>query len=92
MLQEKVRALTVLAGDTVMRIEVRDPQTRTREGMDVGSRYSELRAAYGPACVGIGEGIVVVWFPAAPGVSFALDAPPCRRTPAPPARSPRAFR
>ena len=69
------RALAVLGGDTVMRIEVRDPQTRTREGMGVGSRYSELRAAYGPACAGIGEGIVVVWFPAAPGASFALDAP-----------------
>lgn len=74
-LEGEARALAVLAGDTVMRIEVRDARTRTREGMGVGSRLSELRAAYGPACAGIGEGIVAVWFPAAPGVSFALDAP-----------------
>lgn len=73
-LEGEGRALAVLAGDSVMRVEVRDPQTRTREGIGVGSRYSELRAAYGPACAGIGEGIVVVWFPAAPGASFALDA------------------
>lgn len=74
-LQDEARALAVLSGDSVLRIEVREPQTRTREGMGVGSRYSELRAAYGPACAGIGEGVVVVWFPAAPGASFALDAP-----------------
>lgn len=69
------RALAVLSGDSVRRIEVRDSIVRTREGLRVGSRLEELRAAYGRACAGIGEGVVVVWFPAAPGISFALDTP-----------------
>jgi hypothetical protein len=67
-------AVAVLAGDTVSRIEVRDPRPRTAEEVGVGSRYAELRAAYGRACAAVGEGEVVVWFPAAPGISFALDA------------------
>jgi hypothetical protein len=67
-------AVAVLAGDTVTRIEVRDPRPRTAEEVGVGSRYAELRGAYGRACAAVGEGEVVVWFPAAPGISFALDA------------------
>lgn len=73
-LQGGGRALAVLAGDTVSRIEVRDTIARTRERLGVGSRFEELRAAYGRACADVAEGEVVVWFPNAPGVSFALDA------------------
>ncbi|CAN5746353.1 hypothetical protein BH23GEM5_BH23GEM5_00660 [soil metagenome] len=69
------RAVAVLRDDTVARIEVRDTLPRTREGLGVGSRLGELRAAYGTACAAVGEGEVVAWFPAAPGISFALDAP-----------------
>ena len=69
------RALAVLSGDSVLRIEVRDSVTRTREGLGVGSTLEELRAAYGRPCAGVGEGIIVVWFPAATGISFALDTP-----------------
>jgi hypothetical protein len=74
-LEGSAGVLAVLAGDSVSRIEVRNPQPRTAERLGVGSRYSELRAAYGRACAAVGEGIVVVWFPGAPGISFALDAP-----------------
>ena len=69
------RALAVLSGDSVHRIEVHDTLARTREGVGVGSTLGELRASYGRTCAAIGEGIVVVWFPAAPGISFALDTP-----------------
>jgi hypothetical protein len=72
------RALALLAGDTVARIEVRDPAARTREGFGVGSTVGELRAAFGAACADVAEGEVVVWFPRAPGVSFALDVRPPR--------------
>jgi hypothetical protein len=68
-------ALAVLSDDTIARIEVRDPAVRTREQVGVGSTLEQLRAAYGSACADLGEGFVVVWFPAAPGISFALDAP-----------------
>ena len=69
------RALAVLDGDSVSRIEVAGAEPRTAEGMGVGSSYAELRATYGRPCAAPGEGFLVVWFPAAPGVSFALDAP-----------------
>jgi hypothetical protein len=70
------RALAMLDADSVIRIEVRDPSIRTQEAMGVGSRLEELRAAYGPACADVAEGGVVVWFANAPGLTFALDAPP----------------
>jgi hypothetical protein len=70
------RMLALLSGDTVVRLEVRDPAVRTREGFGVGSRLDELRSAYGSACADVTEGAVVVWFAAAPGVRFALDAAP----------------
>ncbi|CAN5872737.1 hypothetical protein BH23GEM7_BH23GEM7_20750 [soil metagenome] len=73
-LQGGGRAIAVLAGDTISRIEVRDTIARTREGLGVGSRFEELRSAYGRTCADVAKGEVVVWFPNAPGVSFALDA------------------
>lgn len=69
------QALAMLSGDSVIRIQVNDRGPRTQEGLGVGSSMEELRGAYGRACAGAGEGIVAVWFPAAPGISFALDAP-----------------
>lgn len=69
------RALAVLNGDSVVRMEVRDGGLETREGLGVGSTFEELRSAYGRPCAGAGEGTVVVWFPAASGISFALDVP-----------------
>lgn len=75
------QALAVLSADTVLRIEVRDTITRTREALGVGSRLSQLRATYGEGCAAQGEGVVVVWFPKAPGISFALDARPPRTGP-----------
>ncbi|MDQ3388582.1 MAG: hypothetical protein M3483_03670 [Gemmatimonadota bacterium] len=69
------RALAVLSGDTVTRIEVRGSSIRAHGRVGVGSTLQELRAAYGRPCAAVGEGFVVVWFPSAPGISFALDAP-----------------
>jgi hypothetical protein len=68
------RMLAVFSGDSVVRLEVRDPTVRTREGLGVGSRLEELRSAYGTGCADVGDDVVVVWFPDAPGVSFALDS------------------
>jgi hypothetical protein len=67
------RALAALDGDSVIRIEVRDTAVRTPERVGVGSTFQELRAAYGAPCADVGEGVVVVWFENAPGISFALD-------------------
>lgn len=74
-LEGRGQVTTVLTGDTVSRIYVRDRTIRTEEGLGVGSRLEELRSAYGRPCADVGEGVVVVWFPNRPGVSFALDAP-----------------
>lgn len=68
-------ALALLVRDSVARIEVRSPGPRTREGLGVGSTLDELRRNYGRACAAAGEGIVAVWFPAAPGISYAVDVP-----------------
>lgn len=67
-------ALAVLSGDAVVRIEAGHPAIQTAERLGVGSRLSELRAAYGAACAEVIDGRIVVWFARAPGVAFALDA------------------
>lgn len=68
-------ALALISGDSVLRIHVDGPGPRTREGTGVGTTMQELRGHYGRACAAAGEGMVVVWFPAAPGISYALDVP-----------------
>jgi len=68
-------AFAVLTGDAVARIEVGHPAIQTPERLGVGSRMSELRAAYGAACADVIGGRVVAWFAAAPGMSFVLNAP-----------------
>jgi hypothetical protein len=81
-------AVARLADGRIDQIRVRSPGPRTAEGLGVGSRLEELRAAYGPPCVSAEHGQVVVWFARQPGVSFVLDtAPPAnpealRRDPA----------
>jgi hypothetical protein len=67
------RALAVLSQDSVSRLEVRERMPRTPQGPGVGSTMGEMRAAWGNACAEVAEGRVVVWFPGAPGMSFALD-------------------
>lgn len=68
-------AFAVLAGDAVARIEVGHAAIQTAERLGVGSRMSELRAAYGAACAEVIGGRVVAWFAAAPGISFVLNTP-----------------
>jgi hypothetical protein len=78
--------LAVLAGDSVQRIVVDSAGVRTAAGAGVGSRLADLRTRYGRMCAGLGEGRVAVWFPNAPGISFALDSADTRgwTPPAPP--------
>jgi hypothetical protein len=64
----------VLNGQRVARIQVDTAGVRTGTGMGVGNTLAELRGRYGRVCAGQGEGFVAVWFPAAPGISFALDS------------------
>jgi hypothetical protein len=81
------RVLAVTGGGAVRRIVIDDPAVKTPNGFGAGSAVAELRASYGRMCAGMGEGKVAVWFPNAPGVSFALDTtatkgwPPARVNP-----------
>ena len=68
-------ALAVLSGDAVARIEAGHPAVQTAENLGVGSRLSDLRAAYGMACADVIDGRVVVWFAGAPGAAFVLNTP-----------------
>jgi hypothetical protein len=52
---------------------VTTPLYRTRSGLGVGSRVSELRRAHGRLCATIDEGWVVVHAPRLPGVAFATS-------------------
>ena len=67
--------LLVLDGDSVQRIVVSQPGLETGTGVGVGATLGELRGRYGRMCTGVGEGVIAVWFPAAPGISFGLDVP-----------------
>ncbi|MDB4950103.1 MAG: hypothetical protein JWM27_2752 [Gemmatimonadetes bacterium] len=68
--------LATLSGDTVARVMVRDSGLSTPAGVGVGSALGDLRARYGGPCAAMATGDVVVWFPAAPGIRFALGAKP----------------
>ncbi|HEV7587509.1 MAG TPA: hypothetical protein VGO40_05215 [Longimicrobium sp.] len=68
------RVLAATGGGAVRRIVIDDPAVKTPTGFGAGSAVAELRASYGRMCAGMGEGRVAVWFPNAPGLSFALDS------------------
>jgi hypothetical protein len=68
------RVLAVTAGGSVRRIEIDDPAAKTPTGFGVGAEVADLRAAFGKMCAGRGDRGVAVWFPNAPGLSFALDS------------------
>jgi hypothetical protein len=70
----EVPVLAEVAGDTVVRVLVSDPGVRTAAGLSVGMRLADLRARYGSPCATRAEGTVLVRFPSAPGLSFALDS------------------
>lgn len=65
----------VLADGRLHRLVATGPAPRTADGLGTGSTVSELRRAYGPACAGLGEGRLAIWFPEPRGVSFGLRAP-----------------
>lgn len=69
-------AVTALLVDArIDRVIVGESGVVTDRGVGVGSTLEALREAYGEACVAAAEdGRAVVWFPAAPGISFGLDA------------------
>jgi hypothetical protein len=66
----------------VRRIVIDDPGLKTPNGFGVGAAVAELRATFGRMCTGAGEPWVAVWFPNAPGLSFALDTAATRGWPA----------
>lgn len=81
------RVLAVTGGGAVRRIVIDDPALKTPNGFGAGSAVAELRASFGRMCAGGSERRVAVWFPNAPGLSFALDSlatrgwPPARVSP-----------
>jgi hypothetical protein len=68
------RVVAVTAGGTVQRIVIDQGGLRTAGGDSVGTTVGELRASYGRMCAGRSERRLAVWFPNAPGLSFALDS------------------
>lgn len=62
-----------LTGDSVSVIRVVSPEIRTAAGVGIGVTVGDLRTRYGRLCAGMGEGVLAVWSPNAPGVSFGLD-------------------
>ncbi len=70
------RLVALLSRGKVERVVVPDSGLATAAGMGVGATLGELRARYGPACAGMAERAVAVWFPNAPGISFGVGAPP----------------
>jgi hypothetical protein len=71
-----VTALTTGADSTISRVIVTDSAFRTDRGVGVGSRVQALRDAYGQVCAALGEGQVVVFAAALPGISFATSVSP----------------
>lgn len=69
------------AEPTVQRVIVEGEGIRSARGIGVGSTVGDLRAAHGRICAALGEGIVVVFSAALPGLSFETntDAKPLLR-------------
>jgi hypothetical protein len=65
-------AVAELVNGRVHRVFVVERGPTTAEGLGVGSRFEELRAAYGRVCSADAEGRTVVWFPEKPGISFVV--------------------
>jgi hypothetical protein len=63
-----------LSDGRIDHVRVRDRAHRTAQGLGVGSRLEELRAAYGEPCASGERGQLTVWFSRAPGISWVLDA------------------
>jgi hypothetical protein len=68
------RVVAITSGGTVQRIVIDQPGLHTAGGDSVGTSVGELRGSYGRMCAGRSERQVAVWFPNAPGLSFALDS------------------
>lgn len=67
------RVLAVLGRGVVQRIVIDQAGLKTAGGFGVGAQVAEMRGSYGRMCIGRGEGLIAVWFPNAPGISFGLD-------------------
>lgn len=75
------RVVAVTTGGVVSRIVIDQPGLKTAAGDGVGTPVAELRAALGKMCAGTAEKQVAIWFPNAPGLSFALDTAATRGWP-----------
>ena len=62
-----------MTGDSVTLIRILSPEIRTAAGVGIGVTLGDLRSRYGRLCAGRGEGVLAVWSPNAPGISFGLD-------------------